>query len=476
MLRIVLWGAMLFASGAGQLLAQGSMGLRDVVDQAVAQSLAVNNAELNLLSSRVDLRQNELARYPSLSAQGNAGYQFGLNIDPTTNTLRQQALGFMSYSLDAGLNLYRGGLIRRSIAQNRASIAASEASVQAAKQDVALQAAQYYLEALLAGEERAAAESRVAQANAQLRRVEGLIAGGQLAPVERFEVDAQVARQEQTVLAASNAQAFARLRLSQLLRLPAGTEINLAESEAFDLDAVVLEEITVAELYASARERQPNIKAAKLSADASELGVAVARSRFLPTVSAFGQLNTRYSTQAPKFTPNGTFDYVSQPVRINGVDALLGFPQAGGDAGRKPAGDQFRDFFGQSVGLSVRVPIFSNGQNQSALERAQLTVKQAELRVTQAELDLEIQVGQALQAAQNARAEVAASRRALAAAQASYDAADRRSALGAASSYDLTNAQILLEQAQVALLRARYQYVFNAKVVDFYLGRSLTLD
>ncbi len=476
MLRTLLSGLLCWVASGAALQAQEALGLQAVVDRAVEQSLLVDNAELQLLQSRVDLRQNELSRYPSLSANGNAGYQFGLNVDPTTNTLRQQALGFMSYSLDAGVNIYQGGLIKRSIAQNRASIAASEASIEGARQDVSLQAAQFYLEALLAGEELTAAQSRVAQARAQLDRVDRLIAGGQLAPVERFELDAQLARQEQAVLAATNARSFALLRLGQLLRLPAGTPVNIAPSETLDFDAVVLEDISQAALYAAARERQPKIRSAKLSAQAAQLGIDVAKTRYLPTIGAFGQLNTRYSSEAPEFTSDGTFEYVTQPAQINGVDVLFGIPQAGGSATTKPVGDQFRDFFGQSVGLSLRVPIFSNGQNKSAVERARLAVDRANLQVTQAELDLEIEVGQALQAAQNARAEVAASRRAVEAAQAAYNAAERRAALGAGSTYDFTNAQILLEQAQVALLRARYQYVFNAKVVDFYLGRPLSLD
>ena len=473
--RLTLVFCFAIALGSVRAAAQTPMTLQEVVDRAVTRSLLVDNAELQLAQSRVDLRQNELSRYPSLSAQGSGGYQFGLNIDPTTNTLQQQALGFMSYSLDAGVNLYQGGRIRRSIAQSRANIAASEATVESRRQDVALQAAQFYLEVLLAGEEAAAADTRLAQARAQLDRTTRLIAGGQLAPVDSFELAAQLARQAQGAQAARNAEALARLRLGQLLRLTAGETLALAPAGSLDLDAVQLPDVTTAELYSSAVARQPAVRAAQLNVAAAELGIAVARSGYLPTVSAFGQLNTRYSSQAVEFQSDNTIAVNTEKVLINGSEVEIGFPRPGGALVEKPIGDQFRDFFGQALGLSVRVPIFSNGQNRAAVDRAQLAVDLARLQETQAEQDVEIAVGQALQAARNARAEVEAARRALRAAQAAADAAERRSTLGAGSSFELTNAQILLEQAQVTLLRARYQYVFNAKVVDFYLGRPLAL-
>lgn len=455
-------------------LAQTTMSLREVVDRAVEQSLVVENAQQQLALDRATLRRDEFARYPTVSSQNSGGYQFGFAIDPTTNILEQQTIGFLNLSLDANATLFSGGRINKSIAQSRAQLAASESSVAAAEQDVALQAAQLYLESLLAREAEGNANLLRDQFAAQLRVLGSRIAAGQVAPVDSFELAANVARQDQVLIAARNQQRLARLRLAQLLRLPPDQELRLASAETLDLDAVLLAEVTPAELFAAARDRQPNLRAAQLAEEAAALGVDVARAGYYPTLSAFGQANTRFSSQAVRRS-QGDEVIVEQDLVFDGQAVTVGFPQRPLLLEEIPFTEQLSDFFGQAVGLSLRIPIFSQGQNDAAVARARVAVDQARTRREQAELDLRIDTEQALLSAQNARAEVAAARRALNAAQASYDTAVRRAEFGAGSNFDLSDQQLLLEQAQNALLQARYQYVFNAKVVDFYLGRPLSL-
>jgi outer membrane protein len=61
------------------------------------------------------------------------------------------------------------------------------------------------------------------------------------------------------------------------------------------------------------------------------------------------------------------------------------------------------------------------------------------------------------------------------AAQVAYVAAQDRYAIGAANSFDLSNARLNLDRAQIDLIRAKFQYVFNIKQVEFYQGKALTL-
>ena len=460
---------------AGNASSAQVMTLAEVVERATEQSLVVDDAEQQLVAGQADLRQSQLARYPSLAAQGTGGAQFGLNVDPTTNSLQQQTIGFMSLSLDANATLYAGGRLVNTIRRNEANLAVAEATVAARKQDVALQAAQLYLEALLAGESLGDARARRAQAAAQLNAIETRIRAGQTAPVQRFEAEANVARQDQAVLAAENAQALALLRLAQLLRLPADEPLRLASAETLDLDAVTLPEVESVALFNEARARQPALRAAQLTEEAAAYGTELARAGYRPTVALFAQANTRYSSEARSFVDDGTFVEDERPIVLNGQQTTISFLQPNFTRPRTPFVDQVSDFFGQSVGLSLRVPIFSQGQNDATLARAEAVRQQATIQRAQAELDFRIEVEQALLNARNARAEVVAGRRAVAAAQAAFDGATRRLEFGADTDVNLIDQQLLLEQAQITLLRARYQYVFNAKVVDFYLGRPLTL-
>ena len=464
------------ATAFATALAGQPMTLREVVDRAVAQSLIVDGAEQRLSASRVELRRSELARYPSLAFQSGGGFQFGLNVDPTTNLLEQQTIGFTNFSLDAGATLYAGGRLRNAVKRDRAGLAAAEAELAAARQDIALQTTQLYLEALLATEAVGNAENLRDQAASRLRTITGRVGAGQAAPADQLQPEAELARQEQAVVSARNARELARLNLEQLLRLPPGERLELSAPETLGLDAVALADVTPAELYAAAAERQPDLRAARLGEEAARYDVEVAKAGYRPTVSAFGQANTRYSSQAiRRAADDGPPVIESQTVIINGQEVELGFPQPNIRLEDIPLTDQLSDFFGQAVGLNLRVPIFSQGLNDASRGLAEARAEQARIDRERAELELRTATEQALAGARNARAEVAAARRALDAAERAYAAAQRRTELGAGTGFDITDQRLLLEQAQITLLRARYQYVFNAKVVDFYLGRPLEL-
>ena len=473
MLRIIILGLYL---GFASFVSAQTLTLKQAVEQAVEQSLDVQQAKLQLRSDEITLHNTELSRYPSINFRTTGGYQFGLSVDRTTNALVQQSSGFLTPSLDASAPIYQGGRIRRTIIQNRSQIAASEANVEVAQQNVSLQVAQNYLEALLAKEELYAAETRLKEAKAELDRFTKLIAAGSAAQVGQLELQSTVARLEQGLVTAKNQLQLSELRLKQLIRMPIDEVLTLLDPNTIDFDAINLQPVSGVELYQAALSRQPSIRAAEFGEVAAAQGIDVAKSAFYPSISAFGQLDTRYSTEAFRPTGDPTFDISEQTVFVNGQQVTLGIQQPNFMLERIPIGTQFNQFFGQAVGLSLNVPIFNAGQNQANLERAKLQLETAKQATeTQRQL-LEIEVEQAYQNALAGKADVEAAKRALEAATTSFEALKRRQEIGAASAYELTNSQLLLEQAQARFLQARYQYLFNVKVVDFYLGRPLDLN
>jgi len=461
--------------GVQAVVAQ-TLTLKKAVDIAVERSLAVEQSVLQQRSDEIQLNQSKLNQYPRVSAGSNLGYQFGLNVDPTTNDLVQQRIGFNSFNINAGATLFAAGRIRNSIAQGKQLVASSQAAVDASRQTVSLLTAQNYLEVILAKEQLNVSNSNLKTSEQDLDRIRRLIEAGSAAPVEQYDVESRVARQTQLVTQNQNAVALALLRLRQLLRMSADEQIEVVAPEAIDFEQVQIPATTSAALYQSALTRQPSIRSVQLAEEAAATGIKVAKADYYPTLSAFGQMDTRFSSAAQE-VDNFELQNIEQPVTINGTQALLGTVQPTNFTFvNTPYGSQLRDFFGQSIGLSLQVPIFNNGLTNARVEQAKLGLLRAQLATLQEKQSLEIDVQTALQQAIAAKAEVDASQGALSAAQKAFEAAQKSLALGAGSTFDLTNAQLLLEQAQIALIRARYQYLFNVKVVDFYLGRPLQLD
>jgi outer membrane protein len=110
------------------------------------------------------------------------------------------------------------------------------------------------------------------------------------------------------------------------------------------------------------------------------------------------------------------------------------------------------------------------------VERARITALNQEVINRQMRQQLKTDVQTAVTNAKASKRNLEAARLSMEAAQAAFDNAQNRFELGAINSLEYTTARNNLDQAQVTLTQAKYQYLFDLKVVDFYLGRELTLD
>ena len=59
--------------------------------------------------------------------------------------------------------------------------------------------------------------------------------------------------------------------------------------------------------------------------------------------------------------------------------------------------------------------------------------------------------------------------------QLSFDNAQERYDIGALNSLDLEQNRNQLVNAQSTLVRAKYDFIFKTKVLDFYIGKPLNL-
>ena len=467
---------------SGNAFAQESWTLEKSILHARQNSLTVKQAQYTTSLTELSYKQNKYNRLPSINAGGNASYQFGRTIDPTTNTFNNESIGSNSFSLDVGVTLYNGGFITNSIKQSKIDLQAAQLDTEDAINTISLQVANAYLNVLLSEEQLENAEKRLELSQFQLDQTDKLIRAGARPANERLDFVAQTARDEQAVIEARNLVEINYLSLKQLLQLDPRTDIRIVRPEVVIPADANPEGFTLNEVYTAALGTQPNIRANALRSQSALLDESIARAGGLPTVSLYGSLNTYFSSVSQDFLHPNLDNAVlvpgsPQPIRINGIDALLTeFSYEGITFPKKSYGDQLNENFGQSVGISLRIPIYNNHRNSIAVERARLGVLNQEVFNRQAEQTLKTNIQQAIASARAAKLSHQASLRSVEAAQAAYDNAKKRFDLGGINSLEFTNARNLLDQAQVTLIQAKYQYLFNLKVVDFYLGKPLNLN
>jgi len=464
----------------------GQWTLERAVDYALTNNLQIKQRNNFTDVARINQQQAGNNRLPTASASTNIGAQFGRTIDPTTNEFNQQTIGFQGYQINFGINLYNGGLIKNSLRQADLDLAAAEIDQKVTANNIGLQVANGYLNVVLLKEQLNNTRSQLQLTTDQLNNTDALIKAGALATAQRFDLVAQQAANQSTIVGLENQIALAELSLKMLLELDADQEFNVVTPELNPSEAELFSDYDLTEVYTAARNTQPTVLAAELRRESAAMSIEIAKAGLRPTVSLFGSLSTNFSTVAKDFTnptpgSTPTFDFGPPvPVRINGEDATIASLQAtGGSSPSFPSigyFDQLNRNFGQSAGMSLSIPIYSQGRNKLNVQRAEVQRRNAELDIEQADNQLRNDIQIALANLRGARQSYRAAQTSREAAQTAADNAQRLFKAGAANSLDLVTANNRLDQARTEFLRSKYQLIFNRQVIRFYLGQGLSLD
>lgn len=465
-----------FAFGVGhEADAQEVWSLQRCIQHAQQHNIQMELAELGLQNAQLTHELNKLSRWPSLSANAAGGVQFGRTIDPVTNDFVSQRLWYNTYSINTGLTLYNGGLIRNNIRKSEIDIAASRADVEYTADLIALNVATAYLAVLLAEEQLDNARRRLELSQQQLEQTQKLIRAGSLPPTARYDLEAQVARDEQGIVQAESAVESAYLTLKNLLNLDPTADIRVVHPPEAVPDADRFAAESFGALYKQALNTQAQVRADGLRLRSAGYSVALARAARWPRLSLFASLNTNWSSAA--LWRQGTITAIQeQEIIIDGTPVTVGFPVEVPLLGKKPFKEQLFDNFGQGIGLQLSIPIFANGQTRIGIERAELGVTQARLQLEQTQQQLRNDVQRALADARAAYRNYEAARHSTEAARVAFENARKRYELGAINQYDYNTARNNLDMAEVQLTIAKYDYLFKLKVLDFYKGRKLGFD
>jgi len=162
---------LLFLGGLYSVKAQNRWSLQKCVTYATENSLAIKQSIAQIRNAELTLKQNQLSRLPNLNAGASGGYQFGRTIDPTTNSFALEGIGFNSYSLSTGIQVFGGGIIKQNILRSKYELEAGKLEAQATENDLGLQVAAAYLNVLLADEQLVIAKARLNQSQNQLNQI-----------------------------------------------------------------------------------------------------------------------------------------------------------------------------------------------------------------------------------------------------------------------------------------------------------------
>ncbi|MDQ3140641.1 MAG: TolC family protein [Bacteroidota bacterium] len=462
---------LLFYSWLGT--AQEVWSLEHSIKYAINQNLGLKLSELSIQNASVDLKQNIHQRYPNLNAGINGGISFGRSIDPTTNDFISDNIIYTNYNLTSGIPIYQAGLINNSIKKSRLDLKASKESYQQAIYDLSLSVASLYLSVLQAEEALKLAGENVSMVGVQLSQIRSLIRLGSKPESDALEIEVQVAKSAQSMVNAENTLDLAWLQFRQALRIPGNIEIKLEAISSELVDQTIRADYGFEQLYQHSLENTPGLKAAKLRLESAKIGERIARASYFPSIYGSANIGSRFSDAAQ------TINTESRRTIVPGVE-IDGKPVQYSQIFRIPIGtelipfkNQFDQFLGYGVGVSINVPIYQNYLPKATTQRAKIVTNQFELQLEQEQENIKQEITQAIVNAKAAIKEYQSAFRTKEAAEVSRNKTQKKFEIGSANSFELNTAQSNLQSAEINLLIAKYQLLFRQKILDFYAGNFL---
>ena len=462
--------------------------LQECINYALDNNLSVQRSVLNVESQDVSYAQSKYNRLPSVNANGSYGYSWGRSIDPTTNQfVDNQRIASANATLSGTLLLFNGMRVTNSIRQNKLAFEASELNLKKSKNDVVLNVITFYTNVLFAKELFENAKKQLNSTEQQVELTRKQVDVGSLPKSNLLDLQAQKATNELNVVNRENDYLMAKIQLKQVLQLPPDGTIDIVVPEiGVETDPVL--ELSAYEIYEIALNSMPEVKGAELNAQSTDIGVNVARGNLYPTLALQGGLTTRYSDvsqiatgRAPIFIEN-PLDANAQDVQLyqnvtylNGGDLqTIAIPATtGSDFETIGFSTQVNDNLSKFINLSLNIPVFNGFSARADIQRAVISREQAQINEKEVKYQLWTTIEQAYNDVTAAIKSYNSSKVQVEAREESFRVMKQRYDLGAVNFTDYQISENDLFQAKSDLLRAKYDYIFKLKILDFYQGKTL---
>jgi len=458
--------------------AQEQWDLQRCINYAFENNVVVQQGVLGVNRSELSIKQSRLGLLPNLNSGATYGFNFGQRIDPFTNQFASERVATSNLFLSSSLDVFNGFSKRNDVKSREQELAASMYDLESIKNDISLQVCLAYLQILQNKENFAVSQNQVELTQQQVNRMRKLVDAGQMPRGNLFDLESQLAQERLNVVTAENAVNLSLLSLTQLLQL----EMN--EAKNFDIvkpdltnEGVELLSNSAEEIYIRAKGMMPQVQAAEARQTSAEHALNSSRGQLYPSLQLSGSIGSGFSELNQSVTGVDVSTQMTEsfvivddaPVFVNDlVFNPTGFETTG-------FGDQLEDNFNQNIQLTLSVPIFNGWSAKANVERAKINQLDADLSYRQITNQLRFDIEQAYADAKAAMNTFLASEQAVKALEESFKYAEVRYEQDVINAVDFNTTKTQFTNAQVNMLRAKYDFVFRTKILDFYLGNPITL-
>ncbi len=435
---------LMFVALFATLHAQELWTLDKCINYALDNNIRIKQSQLNTQYQSNNLQGKKDSRMPNLNGQISQNQNFGRSL-AADNTYKDVNSAQTDFGLGTQVTIFQGMQISNAIKKTEFDLKASFEDFAKAKDDLSLNIASTFLEILFAKELVRVSEDQIAITQQQLKQSQEKVNAGSLASGALLEIEAQAAREELNLVDAKNQLQLSKLKLAQML--------ELSFSDKFDVEIPALPEVnaqvsvlSAQDIYQTALKQRPEIRGAQYRLQSTEYQLKMAQGILYPTVSFYANYYSLYNN---KYT-----DRLGNSINFS---------------------DQLKNYQRKGLGMQMNIPIFSRLQSKMQINNAKIQVlnTQLDLEGTKKVLRQDIETAQTTAITSFNRFK--STEKAVASMKEAFRYSEEKFNVGMVNAVEYNTAKTNMVKASSDLLRAKYEFIFRSKILDFYRGIPITL-
>ena len=443
----VVWASSLLCASAGAQEASRQWSLEECIRYAIENNIDLKQKELERQNQEVTLHTSKYSWLPNLNASINENFGFGRS-ESQDGLIVDRNSANTSASIQLSMPVFDGFKIPNDIAARKLDLKASVETLNKAKEDLSINVASYFLQVLYNKEMLKIAELQVALSSEQVTKTEALYNAGKVPVSQLYDMKAQLAKDEVTLTESKNNVKLALLDLTQSLELERdGENFDVQEPETGDAVAQYMSSIIPPDqVYDYAVGVKPQVKEQEYLLESQKKMLKVAQAGYYPKLN----FSAGYS--------NGYYHNFGD-----------------GEYNNAPFSDQLKNNGQKSIGFSLSIPIFNRFQVRNSVRSARLAIHNRELLMENSKKILYKEIQQAYYNATAAQEKYVSSDKSVDASKIAFSYAEERYGAGKSTVFEYGEAKTKYAQSLAEQTQAKYNFIFRAKILDFYHGIPITL-
>ena len=422
--------------------------LEACINYAYANNLQLKQKMEEQEARKVELHTSKHSWLPAVNANMGQSFQFGRSTSKSGVIVDQNAAN-TTFNINLDMPIFDGFKIPNDIAARKLDLQAAIESLNKAKEDLAVNIASYYLQVLYNKELQRVAQLQVDLDREQVNKTEAMVNAGKVPLSQLYDIKAQLARDEVTLTEATNNVQLALLDLAQSLELErSDRSFDVVTPQITDAVAENMSSILPPEtIFDQAVTFKPQIKEQEYLLESQKRMLKVAQAGYYPKLN-FG---ASYSNGYYHTSMGGEF------------------------ADTRSFGDQLKQNGQKIVGFSLSIPLFNRFQVRNSVRSARIGINNQQLLLENSKKTLYKEIQQAYYNATAAQEKYTASDKSVASSREAFSYAQARYEAGKSTVFEFNEAKTKYAQSLAEQAQAKFDFIFRAKILDFYRGTPLKL-